>query len=274
MGFYSPEVIVRDAKRHGVKILPADINKSSARCTIEDGRVRLGFMYIKEVGERGTSQIVAGRKRTPYLSLEDFYLRTGLERKPVENLILAGAFDSFGCQKRQLLWQLGLLEKKGPGKLPLEFSDIKVSLPELTELEEIKIDYEAQGLSTKYHPMQVLRKDISRDGLLRSSEVASLSTNIRVRLAGYVIIRQRPATAKGFAFMTLEDEEGMVNVIIKPDVYQKYRQVFKLEPLILVEGAIQKRDDNLNIIAESLMPLRDERERQHPQSQRHPNYRY
>jgi error-prone DNA polymerase len=272
MGFYAPEVIVRDAKRHGIKILPADINKSSGRCTIEDGktcpersrRIRLGFMYVKEVGERGTSQIVAARKKTPYLSLEDFYLRTRLERKAVENLILAGAFDSFGCQKRQLLWQLGLLEKKGPGELPLEFSDSKVSLPEFTEVEEIKVDYKVQGLSTKYHPLQVLRKDISGDGSdrSRSSELAQLLPDTMVRLAGYVIIRQRPPTAKGFAFMTLEDEKGMVNVIIKPNVYHKYRQVFKLEPLIVVEGTIQRRQDNLNIVAKTLAPLRDEMARQ------------
>jgi error-prone DNA polymerase len=198
MGFYSPEVIVRDAKRHGVDVLPADINRSGARCTIEGGKVRLGLMYIKEVGERALGQIVAERARAPYSSLEDFYLRTGLERTPVENLILAGAFDSSGCQKRQLLWQLGLLEKRCPGEMPLQFSDIEVVLPDFTELEEMKADYKVQGLSTKYHPMQVLRKDISGDGLLRSSELARLSPDTRVRLAGYVVTRQRPATAKGF----------------------------------------------------------------------------
>ncbi|MBA7694814.1 Error-prone DNA polymerase [subsurface metagenome] len=127
----------------------------------------------------------------------------------------------------------------------------------------MKADYEVQGLSTKYHPMQVLRKDISRDGLLKSSEIAQLFPNTRVRIAGYVITRQRPATAKGFAFITLEDEDGIVNVVVKPGIYQKYRQVFKLEPLIVVEGVIQKRDDNLNIIADALLPLRTERERQH-----------
>jgi error-prone DNA polymerase len=262
MGFYSPEVIVRDAKRHGIDILPADINKSSTRCSTEGDKVRLGLMYVKEMGEKAMSQVVAERERAPYHSLEDFYARTRLEREPVENLILAGAFDSFGCQKRQLLWQLGLLEKIGPGELPLEFNDSKVSLPDLTELEEIRVDYEAQGLSTKYHPLQVLRKHISGDGLLKSSELAQLLPDTTIRLAGYVIIRQRPATAKGFAFMTLEDEEGMVNVVIRPNVYHKYRQVFRLEPLVLVEGTIQRRHDNLNIIAETLVPLRVESERQ------------
>ena len=280
MGFYLPEVIVRDAKRHGIDILPADINKSGIRCTVESNktcpersrRVRLGFMYIKEMGDNAMSRIVAEREKAPYYSLEDFCLRTGLERKPVENLILAGAFDSFGCQKRQLLWQLGLLEKKSPGELPLEFGDVRVSLPDFTEVEEMKVDYEVQGLSTKYHPLHVLRKDISGDGLRRSSELARLPSDSQVRLAGYVIIRQKPPTAKGFAFMTLEDEDGMVNVVVSPLVYQKYRQVFKLEPLVVVEGTIQRRDGQLNIIADTLLPLRDEMERQHISYKSHPNH--
>jgi len=263
MGFYSPEVIVRDAKRHGVEILPVDINKSSSKCAVESSKIRLGFMYIKEAGEKAISQVMAERKTAPYLSLEDFYFRTKLERKLAENLILAGAFDSFGCHKRQLLWQLGLLEKKHPGELPLEFRDVKVSLPEIAELEEMKADYEAQGFPLKYHPMQLLRKEISKDGLLKSSEIAQLFPDTQVRMAGYVITRQRPATAKGFAFMTLEDEDGTVNVVVRPRVYQRYRQVFKLELLVVVEGIIQKRDDSLNIIAETLLPIRNERGRQH-----------
>jgi error-prone DNA polymerase len=262
MGFYSPEVIVRDAKRHGIEILPVDINKSSAKCTVEDGKVRLGFMYIKGMGDKVTKQIVAERKKANYPSLDDFYSRTRLERRLVENLILAGAFDSFSCPKRQLLWQLGFLEKKRPRELPLKFSDVKVSLPNLSELEEMKFDYEIEGLSTKYHPMQVLRKQISSDGLLKSSELKYLIHNTQVRMAGYVITRQKPATAKGFAFLTLEDENGMINVVVKPGIYNKYRQVFRLEPIIVVEGVIQKREENLNIIADVLIPLRKESERQ------------
>jgi error-prone DNA polymerase len=270
MGFYSPEVIVRDAKRHGIEVLPADINKSSDRCTIEGGktylergrRIRLGFRYIKTIGEKAMSQIIGERRFAPYVSFDDFYSRAGLARAPVENLILAGAFDSFGCQKRQLLWRLGPLEKQSPRELPLEFGDTMVSLPDFTDLEEMKADYEVQGLSTKYHPMHALRKSISVDGLLKSSEVARLPSNARVRTAGYVITRQRPPTAKGFAFLTLEDEEGMLNVIIKPDVYRRYRQIFKLEPLVLVQGTIQRQHEILNIIADRLIRPADVRARQ------------
>jgi error-prone DNA polymerase len=109
--------------------------------------------------------------------------------------------------------------------------------------------------------MHALRKDISRDGLFKSSQVARLPSNARVRIAGYVITRQRPPTAKGFAFMTLEDEDGMLNVIIKPDVYYRYRQIFKLEPLILVQGTIQRQHDTVNIIADTLVPPCDEWEK-------------
>jgi error-prone DNA polymerase len=263
MGFYSPEVIVRDAKRHGIEVLPVDINKSRAKCTIEDGKIRLGFMYIKEMGEKNISQIMTERRKAPYLSLDDFYFRTRLSRNVIENLILAGAFDSFGCKKRELLWQLGLLEKKPPGELPLEFQNIKVSLLDFCEIEQMKLDYEVQGFPLKYHPMQVLRKDISRDGLLKSSEIAQLFPDTRVRMAGYVITRQRPASAKGFAFLTLEDEDGTVNVVVKPSVYDKCRQAFRLEPIVVVEGIIQKKDGILNIIADNIMLLHRERERQH-----------
>jgi len=270
MGFYSPEVLVRDAKRHGIEVLPADINKSSDRCTIEGDRtclergrrIRLGFRYVKAIGEKAMSQIMGERQSAPYVSFDDFYSRARLARAPVENLILAGVFDSFGCQKRQLLWRLGPLGKQSPRELPLEFSDTEVSLPDFTDLEEMKADYEVQGLSTKYHPMHALRKGISVDGLLKSSEVARLPSNARVRTAGYVITRQRPPTAKGFAFLTLEDEEGMLNIIIKPDVYRRYRQIFKLEPLILVQGTIQRQNDILNIIADTLIRPCDTWEKQ------------
>jgi error-prone DNA polymerase len=270
MGFYSPEVIVRDAQRHRVEVLPADINQSSDRCTIEGSqtspgpgqRIRLGFRYIKEIGEKAMDQIMAERQSAPYASFDDFYSRARLARTPMENLILAGAFDSFGCQKRQLLWRLGPLEKSSPTELPLEFCDSGVSLPDFTDLEQMQADYEVQGLSTRYHPMHALRKSVSGDGLLKSSEVARLPSNARARVAGYVITRQRPPTAKGFAFLTLEDEEGMLNIIVKPDVYQRHRQIFKLEPLVLVQGTIQRQRGVLNIIADTLIRPRDEREEQ------------
>jgi len=256
MGFYSPEVVVHDARRHGITVMPVDINRSGPGCTIEGDRIRLGFRYVRKMGAGATERVVAEKGRRPYSSLEDFYFRAGLERDVVENLILAGAFDLSGCSKRELLWRLGVLEKKQPGELPLQLHGVEVILPGLTAVEEMKMDYAVQQLSAKYHPMGVLRKDITGEGLLTSTELSQSSRGGPVRIAGYLIMMQRPPTAKGFAFMTLEDEEGTVNVVIRPDVYERYRQVCMFERLIVVEGMIQRRDGILNVIADALWPLR------------------
>jgi len=262
MGFYIPEVIVNDARRHGVAVLPVDINRSRGRCTVEEGGVRLGFRYVKGVGEKAWQRIEEEREKGPFESLKDFYRRTRLEREAIENFILVGAMDCFGIPKRQLLWQLGLILKEGSDRLPLDFADQVVELPQMTPMEEVAIDYRVQGLSCRYHPMQLLRESISRDGVLKSSEIACLFDNTRVKIAGCVVSRQAPSTAKGHVFLTLEDEEGLVNIVLKPRVYEKYRYISRREPLIVVEGTLQKKDGIINIVAERLLPLRQERERQ------------
>ena len=262
MGFYIPEVIVNDARRHGVAVLPVDINRSGGRCTVEEGSVRLGFRYVKDVGEKAWQKIEEERGKGAFSSLRDFYKRTRLCREAIENLILVGAMDCFGIPKRQLLWQLGLVLKEGIDRLPLHFADQEVELPQMTPMEEVASDYQVQGLSCRYHPMQVLREGISRDGVLKSSEIVCLFDNTRVKIAGCVVSRQAPVTAKGHVFLTLEDEDGLVNVILKPRVYGKYRYIARREPLIVVEGTLRKKDGIINIVAERLLPLRQERERQ------------
>jgi error-prone DNA polymerase len=262
MGFYIPEVIVNDARRHGVAVLPVDINRSRGRCTVEEGRVRLGFRYVKGVGDKAWQKIEEEREKGPYSSLRGFYRRTRLEREAIESLILVGGMDCFGIPKRQLLWQLGLILKEDIDRLPLDFADQKVALVEMTEMEEVAADYRVQGLSCRHHPMQLVREGISRDGVLKSSEIASLFDNTMVRIAGCVVSRQAPATAKGHVFLTLEDEDGLVNVVLKPKVYEKYRYIARREPFIVVEGTLQKKDGVSNILAERLLPLRQERERQ------------
>jgi len=262
MGFYTPEVIVGDAKRHGVEVLPVDINRSSGRCTVEDGRLRLGFHYVKEMGQAAIAEIEKARAEAPFTSLADFYRKTSLSREPIENLILAGAMDCFGKPKRQLLWELGILERTGREGLMLGYPEYHAPLPEMTEMEKLSAEYKVQGLSARLHPMEVIRKEISRDGVMRSSEIMSLFSGTKVRIAGYVVCRQAPMTAKGHVFLTLEDEEGLMNIVLKPRVYQNYRYLVRTEPLIAVEGVLQKRDGIVNIVADRLATLRQERERQ------------
>ncbi len=262
MGFYTPDVIVNDARRHEVTVLPVDINKSETRCSVEEEKVRLGFAYVKGIGKRAEERVMKEREKAPFSSLEDFFLRTGLEAKQVENLILAGAFDCFRRSKRELLWDLGMLEKRVPGTLPLRFPGVNISLPSTTDLEEMRADYEVLGLSPRYHPMEILRERVGGEGMIKSSGLNKVPSGSRVRLAGYVISRQRPGTAKGFSFLTLEDGEGMMNIVIKPAIYEKYRQVFRLEPMVGVEGIVQKRDGVINIIAEKLSAFKQRKEEQ------------
>ncbi len=262
MGFYSPEVIVNYTKRNGIEILPVDINLSKARCTVENGKIRLGFRYVKAVGEKAWLKIEEAAKQGPYTSLRDFYHRTGLDHEAIENLILVGAFDCLELPKRQLLWALGLLLHQGPDMLALGFPACQISLPAMSLREEIAADYRLQGLSARHHPMKAFRPSISRDGVLNSSEITSLFSGTKVRVAGCVVCRQKPMTAKGVVFITLEDEHGLVNVILRPRIYERYRQVARMEPFIVVEGTLRKKDGIINIVAAYLAPLRDERERQ------------
>jgi len=255
MGFYTPDVIVSDAKRHGVKTLSVDINQSEKRCTVEDASIRLGFMYVKGLGEKAIDLLLGARNQALFSSFDDFYYRTRLETNAIENLVMVDAFNAFGLSKRKTVWKIGLLEKTGPEQLPLGLTETRVSLPTLSEMEEMKFDYEVQGLSTNHHPMQVLRKGMVDDGIIMSSQLEVFPERSKVRVAGYVVTRQQPGTAKGFSFLTLEDEEGMINVIIKPDVYDQHRQVFRLAPVVVVGGIVQKRDSIINIIAESLGPV-------------------
>jgi len=255
MGFYTPDVVISDAKRHGVSILPVDINRSQDRCTVEDDKIRLGLMYVKGLGEKTIDTILKEKGQRSFASLEDFHYRTRIDTKATENLIMIGAFDAFGHPRRETLWQLGVIEKAQPGEMPLPSGSSQVSLPGLSDMEELKLDYEVQGLSAKYHPMQVLRGQTDAKKILRSSQINLLPSGEKVCCAGYVITRQRPGTAKGFSFLTLEDEDGTMNIILKPAVYERHRQIFRLAPIVLVDGVVQKRDGIVNIIAQSLAPF-------------------
>jgi error-prone DNA polymerase len=258
MGFYTPEVIIGDAKRHQVQIQSVDVNCSQDRCTLEEGKVRLGFRYVKEMGETAIARLMEARAEAPFSSLEDFYRRTRLSREAIESLILAGALDSFQGSRRQLLWDLGILEQRGRDPLMLEYAEYQAPLPGMTPLEELAAEYDVQGLSVRRHPMEVVRELLPKDGLLTSSQVLAQSSGTRIRTAGYVVCRQAPRTAKGHVFLTIEDELGLLNIILRPQVYRKYRYTARAESLLIVEGILQRKDGISNLIAEHLAPLKDE----------------
>ena len=266
MGFYSPEVIVNHARHNGIAILPVDINRSRARCTMEQGKIRLGLRYVKAVGEKTWQKIEDERRQGLYASLSDFYARTRLEREAMENLILVGAFDFLGVPRRQLLWQLRTLARQPKQAIPLNLPTVQVPLPGMTLEDELAADYQIQGLSARHHPMEVFRSEVSKDKVVKSSDIAAIPSGTKVRVAGCVVCRQAPGTAKGHVFVTLEDEHGLMNVILRPSVYEKYRQVARLEPIIVVEGILQKNDGVVNVVAERLLPIRHAHDHPDPTS--------
>jgi len=256
MGFYSPEVIVNEAQRRGVPILPVDVNESRARCTVKDAALRLGLRYVRGLGPAALARLDAERACGPYRSLADFCRRAGVPRAPIENLIAIGACDSFGLARRELLWQLGLVYRPpGPqAALPLPTEQDMVALPALTPAEELVADYTVSGLSPRYHPIGLARSRLPPE-IATSTRLARLRHGAPARVAGMIVCRQRPPTAKGFVFLTLEDEHGLMNVIVRPGVYAHDRRTINGEGLVLVAGAVQHQQGVLNLLAQQVQPL-------------------
>ncbi|MDI6857237.1 MAG: DNA polymerase III subunit alpha [Dehalococcoidia bacterium] len=263
MGFYGPHVLVNDGKRHSVDVLPPDISRSAANCTIGGEAVRIGLRYVKGLSETTAREVEEERDRDgEFRSLFDFLERTRLKREAVENLIACGAFDSFGLERRELLWQLGLLYRSDGRNgherqltLPLPTGQDMVELKPMTDWDRMAADYAVLGMSPKHHPMSFLRPQL-HEGVVPSRMLDSLPDGTPVEVAGLVVCRQRPGTAKGFVFLVLEDEFGLVNVIVKPDLYERERTLVRAQPFVIVRGELQRRDGTVNVIAERFGPLR------------------
>jgi error-prone DNA polymerase len=266
MGFYPPHALANDAQRHGTPVLPPDVSLSDGRCTVEGEAVRIGFNYVEGIGDDIALALQVERERGgPYRSLIDLARRTRLRREALEHLILIGACDSFGLRRRELLWQLGLFlpDKRLGGRsgptarqmaLDLPTGQDMVTLAEMTDWERMIADYDLLGMSSRYHPLALLRPVLPR-GLVRTDELATLPDGSLVRLAGLVVCRQRPATARGMLFMLLEDEAGLTNVIVHPALYEQRRVAIRGNPFIIVTGRLQLRENTLNIIASDVQAI-------------------
>ncbi|MFQ5945988.1 MAG: DNA polymerase III subunit alpha [Anaerolineae bacterium] len=245
LGFYAPEVIVEDAKRHGVRVLPVDVNRSRSYCTVEEGAVRLGFNYVKELGEAAWERLDEEREKGPYRSLEEFCARTELPRAGVENLIMIGAFDSFGAPRRSILWQLAQFNGHD-----LPYPDDGARFPELTPWERTALDYEIQGLTSGPHLTAHFRKEWKKMGVVESRDLVRVPDGERIRVAGLVITRQAPETAKGHVFITLEDEHGTVNTILRPHVFKRFERQARGSSILLIEGRAVQDGGAVNILVE------------------------
>ena len=251
MGYYSPAVIAGDARRHGVEVLGPDANRSRVECTLErDGpaqAVRLGLRYVHGLGETWQGRIVERRGDRPFCNLAGFCRRTRLPKPVVENLIRAGVMDDLGRVRRDLLWELGGLDYPEEG-LDLEALVDPVDLPALGQAERMAWEYELLGLTPGCQVMSLYREALRAQGVLSSGELAERQDGQTVRVAGWVVVRQRPPTAKGHVFITLEDEEGLINLIVRPDVYGRYRDALRHKPLVRVEGRLQREGDAMSVL--------------------------
>ena len=247
MGFYNLETLKEDAKRHQVPVLNPDVNRSEERCVIEDEALRLGFLQVARVGRTVAEAIVHARQAGgPFVSLASFMERTGLRQEALDNLADAGAFDSLAPDRRALRWEVGLRYRPVNQQLALQPSvaEDMAPLPEQTPWERMLAEYRTLGLHPTGHVMAYLREGLGPN-VATSQDLDRLEDGAPVTAAGMVIRRQRPL-AKA-VFITLEDEHGHIPLIVWPGVYERYRNIFR-EQFLLVRGAVTRREGTLNII--------------------------
>jgi len=308
MGFYHPSVLVEDLKRHGVKVLPVDVNCSDVRCLPEllpaeradhsegppsstgpalphrptsssvsvestlpvktpdaNRAMRIGFNYVRDLGEEGRKAIVDERDRGgPYASFDDFLnrLRGGpIGPRAVRNLVMVGAFDHLGRPRRELLW--GWQERwHGQGlrrgiesQSELRLDATAPDLPAIDDFDANQLEYRISDLSTGHHLIHFCRARLNDLGALPSDQLPKIPSGRAVRAAGLVITRQAPSTAKKIRFFTLEDEFGQVNITIKPDVYDRYRNIANRQPILIIDGVMQRQDGVWSILATHIQAL-------------------
>ena len=271
MGFYSPAVVINDAKRHGIRILSIDVNASAwehdTRPLPGDERhpyaIRLGLRQVKGIDERAREILEAERARGPYASVRDFVARTGLGEQVVERLISIGAFDWTDAPRRELLWQLRTtLADADPAHPALGLTDdaqraLGATLPPMTAAEKVAADYRDTGVAPHLHAVELFRERLGGRGVITIAEAAGLRDRSRIRLAGLAVSVQHPMTAKNFVFIALEDETGMINVTLRPQVYQAHRALLHRHPLLVIDGRLQVEGAVLNVIAQRLRSVDD-----------------
>ncbi len=252
MGFYSAATIIDDAKRHGLVVLPVDVRASAWDCTLEAGALRIGLRYVKGLGAAHRARIEAARVQGAFVSLEDFVQRTALEAKELSALAEAGAFECFGRSRRQALWTVRGLSREHATTLALAPGRGRARFVPLLPIEQIAWDYRTMNHSARAHPLAVLRDELRAQGLPDARTLASLRDGARARYAGLVICRQRPGTAGGVTFMTMEDETGFANIVLWKNVFDAHALLARTSSFLGVTGKIQAQDGVVHLVAEEL----------------------
>ena len=266
MGFYQPAQIVRDAKEHGVEVRPVDVNHSAWDCTLEDNplAIRLGMRMARGMPETEAHEIRhAVLRRGPFGSIRDLWEQSGASTRAIRSLARADAFGSMGLDRQAALWgvrtlddrPLPLFERTPDPQREIEGSDV---LPEIGAADVTFHDYESTGLSLRAHPVSFLRDDLDRAGAIRAEELkdpGDCPQGRVVRVAGLVLMRQRPSTASGVVFVTLEDETGIANLVVWSDTYERFRRVVRLSRALAVRGRVQREGDVVHVHAKAFQSI-------------------
>jgi error-prone DNA polymerase len=260
MGFYSPQTLVADARRHGVVVRGPDLNASAAKAVLEPEpasatgfAVRMGLSYVRLLGDELAERIAAGR---PYRSLTDLVRHAELTTRQLEALATAGAFDCLGIGRREALWAAGAVAQERPDRLRgLVVGADAPPLPGLTEPELAMADLWATGVSPGSYPTQFVRPQLDARGVVTAGRLSAVAPGSRVTVAGVVTHRQRPATASGITFLNLEDETGLVNVICRRDVWSRHRRVARESAALVIHGVLERSDGVTNVVAQHLERL-------------------
>jgi len=268
MGFYQPAQLVRDAREHGVVVRPVDVLASDWNNTRELREdlstpyrpVRLGLRQVRGLKQAEAEHLVVARDqgcRTP----EDFARAGGISRRSLELLAEADAFRGVGMDRRQALWAVkGLAgewraEAEAPLLLRQRTKEEQVQLPFMTMPQHVAEDYRTTSLSLKAHPVQFFREDLARAGVLPCRALQAARPKRRVAVGGVVLVRQRPGTAKGVVFLTLEDETGIANIVVWKDVFERYRRLVMTSSFLVVHGQVQREGDVIHVVAEKFTDL-------------------
>ncbi len=265
MGFYAPAQIVRDAEEHGVEVRGVDVNESAWDCTLEEGRrgdaVRLGMRLVKGLGaEPGRAIAETVARHGAFRTLQALRRASGVSTGALEKLARADAFRSMKLDRQAALWEAKALSKD---RLPMfdELEEPPAAIPDLPPFsaeQHVVQDYATLHLSLKAHPLSFLRERLETAGATRAIDLPSTEqwpTGRWARVAGIVLVRQRPATASGIVFMTLEDETGIANLVIRPAVFDRFRSAAKHARIVLAHGPIERDGEVVHLIARKIEDL-------------------
>lgn len=298
MGFYSPQTLVGDARRHGVEVRRPDLLRSGIHPGLEllvpDGdrgptgrtdclvdhpedtigrfdpdapddnaehrrdasfALRLGLAQVTALGETAATRIIEAREQAAFTSIQDLAIRADLDTAQLEALSLSGALDSLAGSRRAALWRSGPAAIARAGQLDIEVESEPPMLPFMDEGEELVHDLQATKIATGDHPIRHLRADLSADGVVAITDLASIEDGTRIRVGGVVTHRQRPTTAGGITFLNLEDETGILNVVVSPGLWQRYRRVARTAAALVVRGLLERREGVTTLVADQLVDL-------------------